>query len=75
MVSDSGGVQMPISASCTGQYLKEEAAYQVKKKNFLLGGQLYVLNLISVSVPLPCYRSSSQKIPIIMLKVQVSGYS
>ena len=34
MVSDSGGVQMPISASCTGQYLKEEAAYQLKKEEW-----------------------------------------
>ena len=30
---------------------------------------------ISVSVPPPCYRSSTQKTPVILPKVQVAGYS
>ena len=44
-------------------------------ENFLLQGQLSVLTLISVSVPPPCYRSSTQKSPVILPKVQVAGYS
>ena len=32
---------------------------QERRKNFLLQGQLSVLTLISVSVPPPCYRSST----------------
>ena len=34
-----------------------------------------VLILILVSVPTPCYRSSMWKIPVILPKVQVAGYS
>ena len=43
--------------------------------NFLLQGQLPVLTLIFVSVPPLCYRSSTLKIPVILPKVQVAGYS
>ena len=46
-----------------------------RRENFLLQGRLSVLTLISVSVPPPCYRSSTQKIPVILPKVQVAGYS
>ena len=45
------------------------------RENFLLQGEVSVLTLISVSVPPPCYHSSTQKIPVILPKVQVSGYS
>ena len=46
-------------------------------KCFFLQGQLSVLTIISVSVPAPCYDygSSTQKIPVIVPKVQVAGYS
>ena len=37
--------------------------------------QVSVLTLISVSIPPPCYRSSMYKIPVILPKVQVAGYS
>ena len=46
-----------------------------RRENFLLQGRLSVLILISVSVPPPCYRSSTQKIPVILPKVQVAGYT
>ena len=46
-----------------------------RQEDFLLQGHLSVLTLISVSVPPPCYGSSTQKIPVILLKVQVAGYS
>ena len=48
---------------------------QERRENFLLHGQLSVLILISVSVPPPCYRSSTWKIPVILPKVQAAGYS
>ena len=41
----------------------------------LLQGQLSLLIRISVSVPPPCYLSGTGKIPAILLKVQVAGYS
>ena len=44
-------------------------------ENFLLQGRLSVQTPISVSVPSPCYRSSTQKIVVILPKVQVAGYS
>ena len=47
---------------------------QERRENFLLQGQLPVLSLVSVSVP-SCYRSSTWKIPVILPKVQVAGYS
>ena len=46
-----------------------------RRENFLLQGRLSVLTLISVSVPPPCYHSSTYKIPVILPKVQVAGYS
>ena len=46
-----------------------------RRENFLLRGRLSVLTLISVSVPPPCYHSSTYKIPVILPKVQVAGYS
>ena len=48
---------------------------QERQENFLLQGQLSVLALISVSVPPPCYCSSTWKTPVIPPKVQVAGYS
>ena len=42
---------------------------------FLLRGQLSVLTLISVSVPPPCYRSSTKKTPLTLPQVPVAGYS
>ena len=42
---------------------------QEREENFLLHGRLSVLTLISVSVPPPCYRSSTYKIPVILPKV------
>ena len=48
---------------------------QGRWENFLLQGQLSVLTLISVSFPPPFYRSSTFKIPVILPKVQVAGYS
>ena len=45
------------------------------RENFVLQGRLSVLTLISVSVPPPCYHSSTWKIPVILPKVQVAGYS
>ena len=39
---------------------------QEQRENFLLQGQISVLTLISVSVPLPCYCSNTQKIPVIL---------
>ena len=45
------------------------------RENVLLLGRLSVLILIPVSVPPPCYRSSMYKIPVILPKVQVAGYS
>ena len=48
---------------------------QARREIFFFQGQLAVLTLISVSVPPPCYRSSMQKIPVILPKVQVAGYS
>ena len=53
-----------------GGYTRQE-----RREDFLLQGHLSVLTLISVSVPPPCYGSSTQKIPVILLKVQVAGYS
>ena len=44
-----------------------------RRENFILQGQLSVLTLISVSVPPPCYRSSTYKIPVILPKVQVTA--
>ena len=49
--------------------------FESRRENFLLQSQLYVLILISASVPPPCYRSSTQKIPVILPKVPVAGYS
>ena len=46
-----------------------------RRENFLLQGPLSVLTLISVSDPPPCYHSSTYKIPVILPKVQVAGYS
>ena len=40
-----------------------------------LQGQLFVLTLVSVSIPPPCYRRSMYKFPVILPKVQVAGYS
>ena len=48
---------------------------QERWENCLLQGQLSVLTLISVSVPPPCYLSSTQKTPVILPKVEVAGYS
>ena len=48
---------------------------QEQRENFLLQGHLSVLTLFSVSVPPPCYRSSTWKIAVILPKVQVAGYS
>ena len=46
-----------------------------RHENFILQGQLSVLTPILVSVPPPCNRSSTQKIPVILPKVQAAGYS
>ena len=43
--------------------------------NNCIHSQFSVLTLISVNVPTPCYRSSTEKIPVILPKVQVAGYS
>ena len=43
--------------------------------DFFLQGQLSVLTLILVSVPLLFYHSSTYKIPVLLPKVQVAGYS
>ena len=43
---------------------------QVWQENCLLQGQLSVMILISVPVPLPCYHSSTWKTPVILPKVQ-----
>ena len=48
---------------------------QERRENCLLQGRLSVLILISVSVPPLSYRSSTKKIPVILPKVQVAGYS
>ena len=42
---------------------------------FLLWGQISVLTLILVSVPPPCYRSSTKKTLVSLPKVEVAGYS
>ena len=44
-------------------------------RRFFLQGQLSVLTLILVSVPPLCYCSNMLKIPVILPKVQVAGYS
>ena len=41
---------------------------------FLPQDQLSVRTLISASVPPPCYRSSTYKIPVILPKVLAAGY-
>ena len=54
-----------------------------RRENFLLQGRLSVLTLISVSVPPTCYCGNGyrvttvarKKIPVILPKVQVAGYS
>ena len=46
---------------------------QMWPDNLFVRVQLSVLTLILVSVPPLCYRSSMQKIPIILPKVQVAG--
>ena len=38
-------------------------------------GSTFCADLISVFVTPPCYRSSTKKIPVILPKVQVAGYS
>ena len=43
--------------------------------NNRIHSQFSVLTLISVNVPTPCYRSSTEKIPVILPAVQVAGYS
>ena len=48
--------------------------WQERWQNFLLQGQLCVLTLL-VSVPPLCYRSSMKKIPAILPKLQMAGYS
>ena len=53
----------------------DEPTEKKQPENYLLQGQLSVLTLISVSVPARCYRSSTQKIPVILPKVHVVGYS
>ena len=53
-----------------GGYTRQE-----RREDFLLQGHLSVLTLISVSVSPPCYGSSTQNIPVILLKVLVAGYS
>ena len=45
------------------------------RENFLLWGQISVLTLILVSVPPPCYRSSTKKTLVSLPKVEVAGYS
>ena len=68
---DSSVVRVPDS------WLKGHGfeSLQERQENFLLQGWLSVLTLISVSVLLPCYCSSKWKIPVILPKVQVAGYS
>ena len=46
-----------------------------RRDTILLQGHLSVLTPISLSVPPPCYLSGTGKIPAILLKVQVAGYS
>ena len=46
---------------------------QERRENFLLHGQFSVLTLISVSVLHLCYRSNTEKIPVILSKVQVAA--
>ena len=46
-----------------------------KKKKNLSRVNFMCWSFISVSVPPPCYRSSKYKIPVILPKVQVAGYS
>ena len=53
--------RVPIPAGTAGEY-------------FFSGSTLSVL-LFSVTVPSPCYRSSTYMIPVILPKVQVAGYS
>ena len=49
---------------------------QEQRDNFLLNNQLFMLTVISVSVPpWQCYSSNTQKVPVILPKVQVAGYS
>ena len=48
---------------------------QERRENFLLQGQLFVMALISVSIPPPFYRNSTNKIQVILPKVQLAGYS
>ena len=51
------------------------ASQHEQRENFLLQNQLSALTLISVSVPPPCYRSSTYKIKVILPEMQVAGYS
>ena len=46
-----------------------------RRENFLLQGRLSVLTLISVSVPPRVTTVARKKIPVILPKVQVAGYS
>ena len=46
-----------------------------QQENFLFQGWLSVLTLVLISVPPPCYRSSTYKIPVILSEVHVAGYS
>ena len=48
---------------------------QEQQENFVFQGQPSVLTLISVSIPPLYYRSSTEKIPVTLPKVQVAGYS
>ena len=48
---------------------------QERRENVLLLDQLSVLTLISVSIPSPCYHSSTQKIQAMLPKMQLAGYS
>ena len=63
-----------VRAPASGSKGRGFKSLQERREDFLVQGQLSVLTPISVSVPPPCYRSSTYKIPVILPKVQVAGY-
>ena len=50
-------------------------SWQERRENFPLHVQLSVPTFLSVSVPLPCYCSSTYNIPVVLPNVLVAGYS
>ena len=77
MLGHKSGKRGQLSVRATDSWSKGLGfeSWQERRDNFLLCGQLSVPTLISVSVAPSCYRSSTEKIPVILPMVTVAGFN